>query len=225
MTGPLHRPYPPDLYRGNTGEVSGWIRPDDTEPEITYRSGGTCEYLATGDRTGTTFGLYRWTFGPDESGPDPHFHRAITESFYVLSGEVELYDGTGWKTGAPGDFFFVPEGGLHGFRGGNHASMLLMFTPRRAARGLLRDPRRPGREPDDRGGAGGVHAPPRHLLGLTAAIRRGQKPSGSRGPGTTATAIAVVAGTASTSPMLLAKERTSSSAISSVPSRSSGDRS
>ena len=49
--------------------------------------------------------------------------------------------------------------------------------------------------------------------------------SGSRGPGTTATAIAVVAGTASTSPMLLAKERTSSSAISSVPSRSSHDRS
>ena len=129
MTGPLHRPYPPDRYRGTTGEVSGWIRPDSTEPEIRYRSGGTCEYLATGDRTDNTFGLYRWTFGPDESGPEPHFHRAITESFYVLSGEVQLYDGTGWKTGRPGDFFFVPYGGLHGFRGGDHASMLLMFTP------------------------------------------------------------------------------------------------
>src|ERR1044072_8080515 len=76
MTGPLHRPYPPDRYRGTTGEESGWIRPDDAEPEITYRSGGTCEYLATGDQTDGTFGLYRWTFGPDESGPDPHFHRA-----------------------------------------------------------------------------------------------------------------------------------------------------
>ncbi|WP_028653751.1 cupin domain-containing protein [Nocardioides halotolerans] len=129
MTGPLHRPYPPDLYRGTTGEVSGWIRPDDAEPEITYRSGGTCEYLATGDQTHGTFGLYRWTFGPDESGPDPHFHRAITESFYVLTGEVQLYDGTGWKTGSPGNFFFVPEGGLHGFRGADRSSMLLMFTP------------------------------------------------------------------------------------------------
>ena len=59
MTGPLHRPYPPDRYRGTTGEVSGWIRPSDTEAEIRYRSGGTCEYLATGDRTGGTFGLYR----------------------------------------------------------------------------------------------------------------------------------------------------------------------
>ena len=129
MSGPLARQYPPDRYRGNTGEVSGWIRPSATTPDIAYRSGGTCEYLATGDRTDNTFGLYRWTFGPDESGPEPHFHRAITESFYVLSGEVELYDGTGWKTGRPGDFFFVPFGGLHAFRGGGHGSMLLLFTP------------------------------------------------------------------------------------------------
>jgi hypothetical protein len=68
MSGPLHRPYPPDRYRGTTGEVSARLRPDDTEPEIRYRSGGSCEYLATGDQTGTTFGLYRWTFGPDETG-------------------------------------------------------------------------------------------------------------------------------------------------------------
>lgn len=129
MSGPLHRPYPPDRYRGTAGEASARFRPDDTAAEIHYRSGGTCEYLATGDQTGATFGLYRWTFGPDESGPDPHFHRAITESFYVLTGEVELYDGTGWRTGRPGDFLFVPEGGLHGFRGANHASMLLLFTP------------------------------------------------------------------------------------------------
>jgi len=129
MTAPLHRPYPPDRYRGTAGEASAWIRPSDTEPELRYRSGGSCEYLATGDQTGTAFGVYRWNFGPDESGPDPHFHRAITESFYVLSGEVRLYDGTGWKTCRPGDFAFVPEGGLHGFKGGDRASMLLMFTP------------------------------------------------------------------------------------------------
>jgi quercetin dioxygenase-like cupin family protein len=129
MSGPLHRPYPPDLYRGSTGERSARLRASETQAEIEYRAGGTCEYLATGDQTGTTFGLYRWTFGPDESGPDPHYHRAITESFYVLSGEVRLYDGADWKTGRPGDFLFVPQGGLHGFRGANHASMLLLFTP------------------------------------------------------------------------------------------------
>jgi mannose-6-phosphate isomerase-like protein (cupin superfamily) len=126
---PLHRPYPPDVYRGDSGEASAWLRRDDAEPEITYRSGGTCEYLATGDSTGGHYGLYRWTFGDEESGPDPHFHRAITESFYVLEGSVRLYDGTGWVTAGSGDFLHVPEGGLHGFRGGDGARMLLMFTP------------------------------------------------------------------------------------------------
>ena len=129
MSGPLHRHYPPDRYRGTGGEASAWMRPDDAPAEIRYSSGGTCEYLATGDRTGATYGLYRWTFGTDESGPDAHFHRAITESFYVLSGEVRLYDGRGWKVGRPGDFMFVPEGGLHGFRGADNASMLLLFSP------------------------------------------------------------------------------------------------
>jgi quercetin dioxygenase-like cupin family protein len=129
MSGPLHRPYPPDRYRGTTGEVSARLRTDQAEPELRYRSGVTCEYLATGDGTGTTFGLYRWTFGEEQSGPEPHFHRAITESFYVLSGEVQLYVGEGWKTGRAGDFLFVPEGGLHGFRGGQGASMLLLFAP------------------------------------------------------------------------------------------------
>lgn len=57
----------------------------------------------------------------------------------MLTGEVQLYDGSGWKIGRPGDFMFVSEGGLHGFRGANHASMLLLFS-RRSTRGLLRDP-------------------------------------------------------------------------------------
>ena len=129
MSGPLHRPYPPDAYRGTTGEVSATLREDGAAPDLTYPNGVTCEYLATGDRTGGTLGVYRWRFGAEESGPAAHFHRAITESFYVLSGEVQLYDGTGWRTGRPGDFLFVPYGGLHGFRGGDHAEMLLMFTP------------------------------------------------------------------------------------------------
>ena len=126
---PLHRPYPADVYRGNAGEASAWLRPDGAEPEITYRSGGTCEYLATGDRTNGRYGLYRWTFGEAESGPEPHFHRSITESFYVLEGTVRLYDGNGWVTAVAGDFLHVPEGGIHGFRGGDHARMLLMFAP------------------------------------------------------------------------------------------------
>lgn len=125
----LHRPYPPDLYTGDGGEVSAWVRPTDTPADVTYGNGVTCEYLATGDATEGRFGLYRWTFGDEESGPPPHFHRSISEQFYVLSGEVAFHDGTGWSTSGPGDFLYVPPGGLHGFRGGPGASMLLMFAP------------------------------------------------------------------------------------------------
>ena len=125
----LHRPYPPDTYHGEGREVSAWIRRGDEPPDVTYRTGGTCEYIATGDQTGGRFGLYKWTFGETESGPDPHFHRSISEQFYVLSGEVRLYDGRAWVTARSGDFLYVPEGGLHGFRGSGGASMLLMFAP------------------------------------------------------------------------------------------------
>ena len=125
----LHRPYPPDVYTGDGGEASAWVRRDDTAPDLTYRNGGTCEYLATGDQTDGRFGLYRWSFGAEESGPAPHFHRSIQESFYVLEGSVRLYDGHDWVEARAGDFLHVPEGGVHGFRGGDHARMLLMFSP------------------------------------------------------------------------------------------------
>ncbi len=125
----LHRHYPPDLYRGTTGEASAWLRPADRLPDTTSASGVTCEFLATGDQTQGRFGLYRWTSGREESGPEAHFHRSISEQFYVLSGEVDLYDGRTWHTATTGDFLYVSEGGVHGFRGADFASMLLMFAP------------------------------------------------------------------------------------------------
>src|SRR4029450_13299558 len=69
--------------------------------------------------------------GPAPTGPGPHFHRSITESFYVLSGTVRLYDGKQWADAIAGDYHFVPPGGIHAFRKepGQPASMLLLFTP------------------------------------------------------------------------------------------------
>jgi mannose-6-phosphate isomerase-like protein (cupin superfamily) len=89
------------------------------------------DYLATGKSTDGDFGLYRWNFGPNETGPGPHFHRTIAESFYIISGSVRVYDGEEWVTTRPGDFLHVPPGGLHGFRNesGEPASMLLHFAP------------------------------------------------------------------------------------------------
>ncbi len=123
--------YPEPRYFGDTGEVSASYRPRGQGPELTYQSGVTVDYLATGATTAGEFGLYRWNFGPNETGPGPHFHKTIAESFFILSGTVRLYDGQQWVETTSGDFLYVPPGGLHGFKNvlGEPASMLLLFTP------------------------------------------------------------------------------------------------
>ena len=123
--------YPDPRYHGDTGEISARFRPTDAPPDLAYPSGGTVHYLATADDTGREFGLYRWEMSAEPSGPGPHFHRTISESFYILSGTVRLTDGERTIDATPGDFLFVPEGGVHGFRNesGEPASMLLLFAP------------------------------------------------------------------------------------------------
>jgi mannose-6-phosphate isomerase-like protein (cupin superfamily) len=132
--------YPEPKYHGATGEVTAVVTPADAEPDLligkgTPTGGPTDQtrvtYLATGASTKGEFGLYKWEFGTAVTGPDPHFHRTVSESFYVLSGTVRLFDGKQWTDGGPGDYLFVPEGGIHGFRNesGERASMLLMFAP------------------------------------------------------------------------------------------------
>ncbi len=123
--------YPPPRYFGETGEVTASLRPDGTEPDLIQTTGGAVHYLATTKQTGGEFGLYRWDFGTGVTGPDPHFHRTISESFFILSGTVRLYNGTEWVDATAGDFLYVPQGGIHGFKNesGEKASMLLLFTP------------------------------------------------------------------------------------------------
>lgn len=123
--------YPPRLYDGETGEVSATIHPADAPPDLVYPNGVRVTYLATGEGSGGLFGLYRWEFSQAASGPGPHFHHTLAESFYILSGSVRVYDGNEWVSTQPGDFLHVPPGGLHGFRNesGEPASMLLHFAP------------------------------------------------------------------------------------------------
>jgi mannose-6-phosphate isomerase-like protein (cupin superfamily) len=124
--------YPPELYHGDTGEVSATFRPASAPPDLVYPESGTAvDYLATGEATQGLFGLYRWTMTAARSGPGPHFHRTLAESFYVLTGSIRVWDGTAWRDAGPGDFVHVPPGGIHGFRNesGAPASMLIHFAP------------------------------------------------------------------------------------------------
>jgi quercetin dioxygenase-like cupin family protein len=123
--------YPQARYSGDAGEASARYRSRAQPPELAYANGGSVHYLSTTATTGGEFGLYRWNFGPKTSGPDAHFHKTISESFYILSGTVRLYDGKKWVDAVEGDYLFVPEGGIHAFKNesGETASMLLLFAP------------------------------------------------------------------------------------------------
>lgn len=122
--------YPDPVYLGSGGEVTASFRPATTPPELP-RPNGAASFLATGAGTDGRFGLYRWDMGPEPAGAQPHFHRTFSESFFVLSGSVQLHRGDGWSDSGPGDFAYVPEGGIHGFRNqsGEPASLLILFAP------------------------------------------------------------------------------------------------
>ncbi len=123
--------YPDPRYHGPAGEASATYRPAGAAADLIYRSGTTVDYLATGASTEGLFGLYRWNMSAEHGGPDPHFHRTMHESFYVLHGTVRIFDGREWVDTGPGDFVHVPPGGIHGFRNesGAPASMLIHFSP------------------------------------------------------------------------------------------------
>ena len=122
--------YPPLRYAGSTGEHSATYRPAAQPAELTTPNAAV-RYLATGASTDGAFGLYRWSMTQRRSGPAAHFHRTISESFYVLSGDVQLYDGRDWVGATAGDFLHVPPGGVHAFRNesGAPADLLILFTP------------------------------------------------------------------------------------------------
>jgi mannose-6-phosphate isomerase-like protein (cupin superfamily) len=123
--------YPAARYHGDGGEVSATLRRYEAEPDFVSPGGTRIHYLATGKTSDGEVGLYRYDMSERPGGPEPHFHRTISESFFVLDGTVRLYDGDHWVEATRGDFLFVPEGGIHGFRNdsGQPASMLILFAP------------------------------------------------------------------------------------------------
>ena len=122
--------YPPPRHHG-PGTTAGTLRTAVQAPDLRFPRGGAVHHLATQASTGGEYGLFRWDMAAAPSGPEPHFHRSTSEAFYVLEGTVALFDGTGWTDAGPGDFLYVPPGGIHAFRNrsGAPASMLMLFAP------------------------------------------------------------------------------------------------
>ena len=123
--------YPEPRYLGVNGEISATFRPANQPPDVAIGRDTSIQYLATGASTHGQFGLYRWDAKPHTRGPNAHFHRTMSESFFILSGTLRLFDGKRWIDAKPGDFLHVPEGGIHGFHNESDepGSMLLLFAP------------------------------------------------------------------------------------------------
>jgi hypothetical protein len=100
--------YPDPRYLGDGGEVSAVFRLGTTEPAVRSDTGDQTHFIATHALTGGDFGIYRFDLGPRSPGARIHFHRTISESFLILDGEVQLFDGEQWITAHRDDFLFVP---------------------------------------------------------------------------------------------------------------------
>lgn len=124
-------------YLGDEGEISAKYRPLTQKPDLSIGVRASVHYLSTGASTNRQFGLYRWDMVSHSPGPIPHFHKTMSESFFILSGTVRLFNGENWINATAGDFLYVPEGGIHAFQNdsGEPASMLILFAP-----GVPREP-------------------------------------------------------------------------------------
>ncbi|GAA3070812.1 cupin domain-containing protein [Streptomyces roseofulvus] len=133
MSYPDPASYPDARYFGDEGEISARFRPADTPPDYvaTGVAPAAYHYLSTTLSTQGEYGLYRVDMGPESAGPATHFHKAMSEAFFVLSGTIRLFDGERWVDARSGDHLYVPVGGLHAFRNesGEPASMLMLFAP------------------------------------------------------------------------------------------------
>jgi quercetin dioxygenase-like cupin family protein len=117
-------------YLGSTGEVSAVFQPDEDVQVVSLRN-TTARLVAPGSLTNGQFGMFRWDMRAGAGGTSTHFHKTFSESFYILDGVVRLYNGEKWIDAKPGDFIYVPEGGVHGYHNdsGADAAMLVLFAP------------------------------------------------------------------------------------------------
>jgi mannose-6-phosphate isomerase-like protein (cupin superfamily) len=110
--------------------TSGAMHVPAGEGPTTWFSGDTYTIKASGQSTDGSLGLVEATVPPG-GGPIAHAHTRTDEAFFVLSGELEILDGSRTFVAGAGDFVFVPRGIRHRFKntGLHSARMLFMFTP------------------------------------------------------------------------------------------------
>ena len=105
------------------------FRPNGTAPAV-WGPGDLYNLLATGEETNNAFFQFE-AIVPPGGGPPPHIHSREDESFYVVSGGLEILVGDSTYQAKAGDFVFIPRGTVHRFKnvGGTTAVQLVTFVP------------------------------------------------------------------------------------------------
>ncbi len=94
-------------------------------------AGGAYRILLTGAQTNGNCAIIDMKV-PPHSGPGPHAHKDVQESFYVLDGEVVVRSETQTYTARKGAFINIPFGGaVHNFKNESdqEAHLLCIVTP------------------------------------------------------------------------------------------------
>jgi mannose-6-phosphate isomerase-like protein (cupin superfamily) len=103
--------------------------PTGTAPAV-WGPGDLYSLLATGKETNNAFFQFE-AIVPEGSGPPPHVHSREDESFYIVSGRLEILLGDKIYQAKRGDFVYIPRGTIHRFKnvGRETAVQLVTFVP------------------------------------------------------------------------------------------------
>lgn len=88
--------------------------------------GETVEILVTSRSTNYQVCVGLQT-SPPGGGPPPHRHLGEDETFTVIRGEFEVFDGERWHPLRPGQAHTSPRGQVHAFRNTGTAEGSIMF--------------------------------------------------------------------------------------------------
>lgn len=105
------------------------FRPTGTAPAV-WGPGDLYSMLATGEETNNAFFQFE-AIVPEGGGPPAHVHSREDESFYIVSGRLEILLGDKTYQAKQGDFVYIPRGTVHSFKnvGGDRAVQLVTFVP------------------------------------------------------------------------------------------------
>jgi len=106
-----------------------FFRPAGTAPAV-YGPGDIYSLLVTGKESNNVFFQFEATV-PEGGGPPPHVHTREDETFYVVSGNLEILLGDTMHRAKAGDFVYIPRGTVHRFKniGSGMAVQLVTFSP------------------------------------------------------------------------------------------------